>query len=336
MNKRYFGHKLKFNIDFEEKKFDELYSDFSDQNDQNIQGDNFVELFRDKLNINSSSIGGIQNGTVVAASTRNTCGGEQSATSNLSKFSPSWLLSQCEKHIFSQQDNNSGLNAADLSNAVFEVLNSTKTNDEIQNELFDLLGFEAFDLIQQVLEHRSEIIQAYLNQSQQTSSLNGEYQHIDPLRKTNKPLPGQQVIIQSEQEKALLRKMQKEERKLMRKDPELYNELFNATREQEDVIKTQPLFKRATASSTQLYPFVFDEFASRKHQSAFIGGTKILLPESARKTNYPKYEEVDIPATGTKPPQHLNMFVSIDALDEVRFISGHFIFRTNCLFTHFV
>lgn len=318
VSKRYFGHKLKFGIDFEEKKFDELYSDFSDKNEQTIQADNFVELFRDKLNINNS---GKQNGDV--ASSENAYAGEQDPSngniaSTQSKFSPSWLLKQCEQHI-KEQGNASGLNAGDLRNAVFDVINSTKSNDEIQNELFDLLGFEAFDLIQLVLQHRTDIIQAHIKQEKQMSALGSEYQYIDPLRKHNKPIPGQQVTIQSEQEKALLRKMQKEERKLMRKDPELYNELFNANREL-DVIVTQPLFKKATISTTQKYPFVFDEFASRKHQSAFIGGTKILLPEQARKTVYPKYEEVDIPATATKPPEHLNIFVNIESLDDVRML----------------
>lgn len=214
----------------------------------------------------------------------------------------------------------SALNVSDLTSAVFEILNSTKTNDEIQNELFELLGFDAFDLILQILEHRNDIITAAI----QTSNFDSEYQHIDPLRKVNKPLPGQQVTIQSAQEKNLLRKMAKEERKLMRRDPELYNELFQANREQEEIIKTTPLFLKATSSSTQQYPFVFDEFAARKHTSAYVGGTKILLPEHAKKSSCHKYEEVDIPAAGIKPPDHLNTSVDIQSMDEVLIISLHY------------
>lgn len=181
--------------------------------------------------------------------------------------------------------------------------------------MFDLLGFDAFDLILKILEHRNDIIKA----ATQSKNEELEYQYIDPTRRMNKPVPGQQVTINSVHEKNLLRKMAKEERKLMRKDPELYNELFNVNREQEEIIRTQPLFRKSTPSSSQKYPFVFDELAQRKLASAYVGGTKILLPEAAHKSSYQKYDEVDIPATGVKPPSHLNLAVDIKSLDEVCF-----------------
>lgn len=315
LSKNYFGHKLKFDFLFDEKDFDELYSDYSDKNDQNRPGDNFVELFRDKINIHSND---------VATTASNIVGGGASHSSvtrnSNSTFSPSWLFTQCERHV-AQQGSTSGLGAGDLSNVIFEVLqNASRSNDDIQSELFDLLGFEAFDLIQEVLQHRHDIVQASLQQLKDTvpySNGGAEYQYIDPTRKFHKPVPGQQVTIQTEQEKTLSRKMQKEERKMMRKDPELYHELFKANREQEQDIRTQPLFVKATTSATQKYPFVFDEFASRKHQSSFIGGTKVLLPETARKNVYPRYEEIDIPATSVKPPEYLNKYVKIESMDEV-------------------
>ena len=297
--KTYFGQNSKVNIGFENKSFDKLFSEFSDANDTNIQRDNFVELFKDKLNVHTSN-------QQLENDIKNK---PQSQATN--QFSSSWLFNQCEKHIAQQSD--SALNVSHLTSAVFEILNSTRSNDEIQNEMFDLLGFDAFDLILKILEHRNDIIQAAM----QSNNDNLEYQHIDPSRKMNKPVPGQQVTIQSVHEKNLLRKMAKEERKLMRRDPELYNELFNINREQEEIIRTQPLFKKATSSSTQQFPFVFDEFAHRKLASAFVGGTKILLPESAQKSSYQKYDEVDIPATGVKPPSHLNLAVDIKSLDEV-------------------
>lgn len=50
----------------------------------------------------------------------------------------------------------------------------------------------------------------------------------------------------------------------------------NCFREQLDAIQTQPLLRRATTNATQQYPYVFDEFAARKHASSFIGGTKVM------------------------------------------------------------
>ena len=46
-------------------------------------------------------------------------------------------------------------------------------------------------------------------------------------------------------------------------------------REQVECLKTTPLFQRATTNATQQYPYVFDEFATKKHSSAMVGGTKV-------------------------------------------------------------
>ena len=300
--KSYFGQKSKISVDFENKNFDELFAGFSDSNEQTLQGDNFVELFKDKLNVHSNQ-----------AENTNNVRPTPHQLQAVKQFSSSWLATQCENHIAQQKD--SALNVTDLTSAVFEILNSTKTNDEIQTDLFDLLGFDAFDLILKILEHRNDIITAAIQPSYQDDQ--ADYQYIDPTRKQNKPLPGQQVTIQSEHEKNLLKKMAKEERKLMRRDPELYNELFQVNREQEEIIRNTPLFKKAIPGNVQQYPYVFDEFAQRKLSSAYVGGAKILLPESAQKNSYQKYEEVDIPATGSKPPGYLDMFVDIRSLDEV-------------------
>ncbi|CAG0914939.1 unnamed protein product [Notodromas monacha] len=48
----------------------------------------------------------------------------------------------------------------DLINSVISVVGSTKPSNEIQNELFDLLGFDFFELIQEMLEHRQELVDA--------------------------------------------------------------------------------------------------------------------------------------------------------------------------------
>lgn len=53
---------------------------------------------------------------------------------------------------------------ADMVPSVVSLLTSSKTDDELQNELFDLLGFERFTLIQKFLEKR-KIISADVSRS---------------------------------------------------------------------------------------------------------------------------------------------------------------------------
>ena len=51
-------------------------------------------------------------------------------------------------------------------------------------------------------------------------------------------------------------------------------------RDELDKVQNGPLFLKASTSVAQRYPFVFDEFAARKHSSAFIGGTKVSVSHS--------------------------------------------------------
>lgn len=302
LGKSYFGKNVKLDLDIIDLDFDRLFSEYSEENESAVQVDSFIQQFKDKLDIDQKN--NVESAGAVQQEITNKTSGQ---------FSSSWLHTNCEQYL---KDNPSSLNSNDLASAVFEILSSTKSSDEIQNELFDLMGFEAFDLIQKILEHRQQIVNAACEQ-QTNGFIESDYQYLDPTRKHVKSAPGAQVTVQSEREKQMLKKMQKEERKLMRRDPELYNEIFNQNREQLDAIQTQPLLRRATTNATQQYPYVFDEFAARKHASSFIGGTKVLLPESATKEVLRKYEEVNIPATAIKPPSHLNMAVDISALDDV-------------------
>ena len=72
-----------------------------------------------------------------------------------------------------------------------------------------------------------------------------------------------------------MRKMQKEERKLLKKNPELYNEIFNQNAEDLEQAQNAPLFKKAHSDASRMYPYVFDSFAAKKNASTFVGGAKV-------------------------------------------------------------
>lgn len=55
-------------------------------------------------------------------------------------------------------ENSSGISSADILQSIITFLNSPRSNDELQNDLFDLLGFDKFEFIQEMLVHRQEII----------------------------------------------------------------------------------------------------------------------------------------------------------------------------------
>ena len=41
-----------------------------------------------------------------------------------------------------------------------QLLSSNRSSDDLQNELFDLIGFERIELIQLMLTHRAEIVES--------------------------------------------------------------------------------------------------------------------------------------------------------------------------------
>ena len=83
-----------------------------------------------------------------------------------------WLRTQLEKEF---GDRSSGdLSVMDLCSVVFDVLSSAKDDAEIQNELFDLLGFDHFEFIQGLLIKRRTIIEATHRSASSLASTKGK------------------------------------------------------------------------------------------------------------------------------------------------------------------
>lgn len=85
-----------------------------------------------------------------------------------------WLRNKC--HIYF---GNSGGEASseDMCSAIYELLCSQRRDEEMQNELFELLGFERFDFIQELLAKRK----VFLN----TNTKDLTFNHINGLGKVN-------------------------------------------------------------------------------------------------------------------------------------------------------
>lgn len=67
----------------------------------------------------------------------------------------SWLRDQCKLYF---ADSSSDLSILDLCSAVFDILASDRDDAALQNELFELLGFDRFEFIQTLLVNRYQIV----------------------------------------------------------------------------------------------------------------------------------------------------------------------------------
>ena len=71
-----------------------------------------------------------------------------------SKYSLAWL----EKNLSQSEI---GLSGSEFAVTIADLLVSSRSSDDLQTELFDLLGFDRIELIQEVLGHRKEIVDSY-------------------------------------------------------------------------------------------------------------------------------------------------------------------------------
>nr|XP_057909252.1 activating signal cointegrator 1 complex subunit 3 isoform X2 [Doryrhamphus excisus] len=226
----------------------------------------------------------------------------------------------------------------DLCTSLFEMLASDKSNDELQNELFELLGPEGLEMISTLLQQRTAIVDSLLNVPPLAQQQSG-YLH-DSSRKisedVSRPTYGCQVTIQSEQEKHLMKIFRREEKRERKRgkgtdDVECSDALMNfdpremrAQREQALLTaRHEPVLGRERVYERIKYPNVYDSYAEATKTPAFVGGARMLLPEGIHRNNTKMYEEVEIPPNEPLPIGFEEKPIYISELDEI----GQLVFK---------
>ncbi|XP_045068949.1 activating signal cointegrator 1 complex subunit 3 [Coregonus clupeaformis] len=225
----------------------------------------------------------------------------------------------------------------ELCTSLFEMLASTKSDDELQNELFELLGPEGFEMISVLLQRRSSIVDSLL-------SIPADRINYPPdgSRKgsggegSSKPTYGCQVSIQSGKEKEMMKIHRREEKRERKRgerrwdDTESSSDLYfdpkemRAQREQALLTaRRSPVLSRERVYERIRYPNVYDCYAEATKTSAFVGGAKLMLPEGIKRENNKMYEEVEIPPSDPMPISFEEKPIYISELDEV----GQLVFK---------
>lgn len=243
---------------------------------------------------------------------------KQSNQSTKTAFNRAWLLAQINN---------------DIVESLLSVLKSKKSNTELQNELIELLGFDKFDILELILEHRQEILKNIDNDDKVNMMYEraaaAEQCGLSTRTKSHQPAVSSQVVVQSEQELSLLKKVRKDEKKLRTiidaqktamddddGDDDDGGCDFGISRlklQQQlqilDSIKKQPILSKpkkpsdamnwlTTAQTTKKirYPFVFDSHLEARTHVGFVAGSKLTLPETAQRVDNKLCEEINLPA----------------------------------------
>ncbi|XP_049674277.1 activating signal cointegrator 1 complex subunit 3 isoform X2 [Accipiter gentilis] len=260
---------------------------------------------------------------------------EKSDLKSLEKVDDSFLWCEVGKYLNeSQGDTPGGPTTEDLCCTLYEMLASTKSGDELQNELFELLGPEGFELIEKLLQNRSLILERSLTYPNDNRFQTLQEQCKKFIGENIKPNYGCQVTIQSEQERLLMKQYRREEKRNARKekqaseDGEVSGEGLmcfdpKELRMQRELAllnaRSMPVLGRQRDVDFEKihYPHVYDSRAEAMKTSAFIGGAKVFLPEAVQRENNKMYEEVKIPHSEPMPVGIEEKIVYIKDLDEV-------------------
>lgn len=256
--------------------------------------------------------------------TRPTQTSKKTQQSVSSKYDAGWLHREVSKY-YPTGDSALGMTTEDISSTIFDVLISSKTDPELQNDLFELMGFDRFELIETLLQNRDGVIQSSLT-SDPASRPNSARKKGDG---GNKPAYGCQVTVQTEQERKLMKQLRKDEKKFDKKGGWQEEEgdvaSFNPQElrsQREAALKSatmSPLFSDRSFQprAREKYPNVYDAMEEARQSSAFVGGVKLVLPDSFNRKSYKLYEEVHIPHTEASALTVGNNRVPIANLDEV-------------------
>ena len=245
--------------------------------------------------------------------------GESSKSSK--KYGKDWL----SKHV-----------NPDLEDILVQMMRSSKSNDELQNELFEFMGFDKFEIIQEMLENRRVILK-HLDQIEKKEIIKEQIikQQNEPV---TKPAPNflMPVLVQSEKEKELMKLVRKDEKRLKKikisdfdddadEETTVAKLRLNQTNSYLQIAQRAPILIekssnwvfKGTSSKPIKYPNVYDSNSEAKTHVGFLSSNKLLLPENTSRRDTQMYEEVTIPAA--EPPNLAvgNERVQVSSLDEI-------------------
>ncbi|XP_017101915.2 activating signal cointegrator 1 complex subunit 3 [Drosophila bipectinata] len=236
-----------------------------------------------------------------------------------------------------------------LLSRVGDMLGSKRSSEELQNELMELLGFDHFELVIELLQEREKIarqLDQYATRTRRVKEV--KQKRIQSAAQAGgvekRPTVASAVVVQSAQEKQLGKMQRREEKKLQRimksikdeEDPDdpgcavavstqqlrmqHQRKLLEAAQREPLLLTTKAAkaeHKQSAYSQPIHYPYVFDSQLTAKQHAGFIGGSRITLPDTAQRIDNKQWEEVKIPA-GDPPPLTVgNNRIQIEELDDV-------------------
>ena len=252
--------------------------------------------------------------------------------------------------------------SSELCTIVYELLSKNNDINQIQNELVELLGFEKIEIVEFLLSNKNSVVKAYetyMKEERKTSTTRTNFAKSSSISKPNTnnqsgAALSSQIVVHTETEKKIKKLIRKEEKRMNKAnaaklenefgenfDPSMLRKLREEQLTEARILqlynqkRMNSLIPENLVKKADQYPFVFDSLLKITQSTAFIAGSKILLPENIKRVDTHVYEEVFIPPSdsfttadpkdymGTKEAICFNPLVKTSSLDEI----GQLVFR---------
>lgn len=186
-----------------------------------------------------------------------------------------WFYKACEQR-------SGQFSGSDLAMALYHVLDTERFGDEIAGELFDLVGDQGFEFIQELLQHRKELVELI---HKAIAILKAD--KVGPGPQSRMPSYGTQVSVHSGLDKQLDKIRKKEEKKQAKR-------VANGDGDAElDWLAGLGGFY-ALVEASEKGAGVIDNLVGKGDDTLLTGAT---LPQGSIRRVFKGYEEVRVPAT---------------------------------------
>ncbi|CAB3404822.1 unnamed protein product [Caenorhabditis bovis] len=215
-------------------------------------------------------------------------------------------------------------NHENIIKSLFEMIISTKSDNDLQGELIDLLGVEQFELAAEILDKRCQLCTEFMNEAEDARKM------AKIAAKANVPAFLQTVSVQSQKQNEARRELRKEQKRAQRELSRVIHAFGNEEKLEMELAQKEIARQRQLEIDSmrfnssikingrpqEIYPFVFDSRIQSIGTQIELNGMRFALPEGSRRDNFKTHDMVFVP-----PPQRQDIdkiqHVYIKDMDEL-------------------
>eukprot|EP00897_Mesotaenium_endlicherianum_P001872 jgi/Mesen1/1712/ME000138S00568 len=219
-----------------------------------------------------------------------------------------WLQDMCQ--LAASLGGGAQFSGDELAVSVFRVLDSESSGDEIAGDLFDLIGDAGFDLIQDLLQHRAELVQS----GRAALAALKEEKAASAGVHSKAPRHGSQVSVQTESEKLMEKLKKKEDKRMARARASSSASAGAGTAMDSDLELLQGWggFASLVAAAESKKAGVVESLVGMGDEHLGLRA----LPAGTKRKTFKGYEEVHVPPMPTASLRPDERLIKIAELDE--------------------